>query len=79
MAEGERFKVVLGASINNADGSDYCDIGIVYYDMGYSTMLAVEGVVKSEMVTLAEALQPVVQKLIGLGLEPPKNTSGGTR
>lgn len=76
MAE-ERFKVVLGASIANVDGSDYCDIGIVYYDMGYAKMLSVEAAIKSEMEPLAKALQPLVDKLITLGLESPKAKAGG--
>ena len=72
MAE-DRYKVVLGASITEKEtGAAWCDMGIVYYDMGYAKMVQVENVLTKHAKDIVIAVQPAIDDLMKLGLEDPK-------
>lgn len=64
----DRYKVVIGMSIVKEGNPGFADFGIVYHNMPYDKMVAVEAALSKHADTVNEGLKPLVEELVAMGV-----------
>lgn len=64
----DRYKVVIGMSIVKEGTPGFADFGIVYSNMPYDKMVAVEAALARHADKVNEGLKPLVEELVGMGV-----------
>lgn len=65
---GDKFKVTIGMSVAKEGAPDFFDGGLVYHNMPYDKVVAVEAVFAKYAATMAQAMEPIVQELVAMGV-----------
>ncbi|MCP5353179.1 MAG: hypothetical protein H6926_08365 [Chromatiales bacterium] len=65
---GDKFKVTIGMSVNKEGSPDFFDGGLVYHNMPYDKVVAVEAVFAKYAAALTQAMEPIVQELVAMGV-----------
>lgn len=64
----DKFKVTIGMSVNKEGSPDFFDGGLVYHNMPYDKVVAVEGVFAKHAAAITEAMGPLVADLVAMGV-----------
>ncbi|MCB1819705.1 MAG: hypothetical protein KDI77_17445 [Gammaproteobacteria bacterium] len=73
----DKFKVTIGMSVNKEGSPDFFDGGLVYHNMPYDKVVAVEGVFAKHAAAITEAMGPLVADLVAMGVAEIDERDGG--
>lgn len=72
----DKFKVTIGMSVAKEGSPDFFDGGLVYHNLPYDMMVAIEGVFAKYAAEITKAIEPLAAELVQMGVEEAAKRAG---